>query len=80
MSTYADELIQAGFAIEVADAPLLHDGLNVADLAHVLVLRERGVIPDAAARRLLGVLAEAVATPGGRVRLRPRPRRGLQLP
>jgi argininosuccinate lyase len=60
---YADELVDAGFAIEVADAPLLHDGLNVADLAHVLVLRERGVIPDAAARRLLGVLAAAVATP-----------------
>jgi argininosuccinate lyase len=60
--TYADELIEAGFAIEVADAPLLHDGLNVADLAHVLVLRERGVIPEHAASALLGVLTEAVAT------------------
>jgi argininosuccinate lyase len=63
VTRYADELIQAGFAVEVADAPLLHDGLNVADLAHVLVLRERGVVPDAAARRLLGVLIDAVATP-----------------
>ncbi|MDT7588927.1 MAG: hypothetical protein QOE32_6477, partial [Pseudonocardiales bacterium] len=34
---YAEELVEGGFAIEVADAALLHDGLNVADLAHVLV-------------------------------------------
>ncbi len=60
---YAAELVDAGFAVEVADAPLLHGGLNVADIAHVLVLRERGVIPESATRRLLGVLAEAVATP-----------------
>ena len=46
---YADELVDGGFAVEVADAPLLHDGLNVADLAHVLVLRERAVVPDEAA-------------------------------
>ncbi|MFC4941907.1 argininosuccinate lyase [Pseudonocardia sp. GCM10023141] len=60
---YAQELIDAGFAVEVADAPLLHDGLNIADLAHVLMLREDGVIPDVAARRLLGVLLEATRTP-----------------
>ena len=29
-SRYAPELVDAGFAVEVADAPLLHDGLNVA--------------------------------------------------
>jgi hypothetical protein len=52
---YAEELIDAGFAVEVADAPLLHDGLNVADLVHVLVLHERAVVPEAAVRRLLGV-------------------------
>src|SRR6185312_1896235 len=63
MSRYAPELVEGGFAVEVADAPLLHDGLNVADVAHVLVLRERGVIPDSAARALLGVLRDAVATP-----------------
>ena len=76
---YAQELVDAGFAVEVADAPLLHDGLNVADLAHVLLLHERGVVPDPAARRLLSVCS----TPSharGAVRLRPGPRRGLQLP
>ncbi|MDF3048886.1 MAG: argininosuccinate lyase [Pseudonocardia sp.] len=60
---YAEELIDAGFAVEVADAPLLHDGLNVADLAHVLVLHERAVVPEAAVRRLLGVVLEAARTP-----------------
>ncbi len=63
MSPYADELVEGGFAIEVADAPLLHAGLNVADLAHVLVLRERGVVPEEAGRRLLAVLLDAARTP-----------------
>src|SRR5690349_6935644 len=63
VSRYAPELVEGGFAVEVADAPLLHDGLNVADVAHVLVLRERGVIPEDAASKLLGVLRDAVATP-----------------
>ena len=31
----AQELIDSGFSLENADAPLLHDGLNLADLAHV---------------------------------------------
>ena len=65
-SRYAEELVEAGFAVEVADAPLLHEGLNAADLAHVLLLHERGVVPDPAARRLLSVLLEAVRTPAER--------------
>ncbi|WP_300007000.1 argininosuccinate lyase [Pseudonocardia sp.] len=63
MSRYAEELVDGGFAIEVADAPVLHEGLNVADMAHVLVLRERRVVPDGSARRLLGALMDAVRTP-----------------
>lgn len=62
MSRYAEELVEAGFAVEVADAPFLHDGLNAADLAHVLLLRERGVVPEDAARRLLEVLIAAAHT------------------
>ncbi|MHC1559573.1 lyase family protein [Actinomycetospora sp. C-140] len=62
---YADELVEAGFAVEVADAPLLHDGLNVADLAHLLVLRERGIVPEHVVPRLAAVLREADATPAG---------------
>ncbi|MET0740191.1 MAG: argininosuccinate lyase [Candidatus Nanopelagicales bacterium] len=59
----APELIESGFVLENADAPLLHKGLNHADLAHVLDLRARGVIPDAAAGRLLTVLLRAADIP-----------------
>jgi argininosuccinate lyase len=58
----APELIEAGFALENADAPLLHAGLNLADLAHTVDLLARGVVPEPAARQLLGVLLEATAT------------------
>ncbi|HEY2220949.1 lyase family protein [Actinomycetospora sp.] len=60
---YAEELVDAGFAVEVADAPLLHDGLNVADLAHLLVLVEQGVVPERAVPGLVAVLTEADRTP-----------------
>src|SRR5215469_6233422 len=59
----AKELIDSGFALENADAPLLHAGLNLADLAHVIDLRERRVIPPAATRALLTVLLEATGIP-----------------
>ncbi|QWF23149.1 argininosuccinate lyase [Nocardioides sp. LMS-CY] len=58
----APELIEAGFAWEIADAPLLHAGLNLADIAHVLDLRHRGIVPEPAAARLLAVLLEAHET------------------
>jgi argininosuccinate lyase len=54
----APELIEGGFALETAQAPILHDGLNLADLAHVLDLRARGLIPEDAGRELLSVLLE----------------------
>jgi argininosuccinate lyase len=59
----AAELIAAGFELENADAPLLHDGMNLADLAHVLDLDGAGVIPPEAARRLLALLLETLRTP-----------------
>ena len=58
----AEELIDAGFAWEIADAPLLHHGLNLADLGHVLDLRSRGLIPEPAAADLLSVLLDAYDT------------------
>ena len=54
----ADELVEGAFALETAYAPALHDGLNLADLAHVLDLRRREVIPEDAARQLLAALLE----------------------
>lgn len=59
----AQELIDSGFALENADAPLLHAGLNLADIAHVVDLHERGVIPRSAAEQLMSVLLRAVRTP-----------------
>jgi argininosuccinate lyase len=59
----AQELIDAGFAWEIADAPLLHEGLNLADLGHVLDLHHRGIIPDDAASDLLRELLIASETP-----------------
>ena len=63
----APELVSSGFALEVADAPLLHEGLNLADLAHLLVLAEAGVVPsDAAARVLAAVLEVHRSVPADR--------------
>lgn len=59
----ARELIESGFTLENADAPLLHHGLNLADIAHVLDLRGRRVVPEDAARQLLSLLLEVYATP-----------------
>jgi argininosuccinate lyase len=59
----ARELIESGFMLENADAPLLHHGLNLADIAHVIDLRRRRVVPDDAARQLLALLLETYATP-----------------
>jgi len=59
----APELIEAGFELENADAAILHDYMNLADLAHLLDLSAAGVIPPAAARQLLALLLEAMDIP-----------------
>jgi argininosuccinate lyase len=59
----APELIEAGFAVEVAHAPFLHDGLNLADIAHVLTVLEGRVLPADAAGRLLKLLLEVSRMP-----------------
>src|SRR6478609_9059108 len=58
----APELVESGFALENADAPFLHDGLNLADIAHVIDLRRRSLIPESAARDLQRVLLEVHGT------------------
>ncbi len=59
----APELIDSGFAVENADAPFLHGGFNLADMAHVLDLLRRRIIPAPAARHLLTLLLEVHAMP-----------------
>ena len=62
VGTAAPELIDSGFTLENADAPFLHQGLNLADMAHVLDLLRRGIIAPHAARKLLGLLVEIYPT------------------
>jgi argininosuccinate lyase len=59
----AAELIESGFALENADASFLHRGLNLADIAHVLDLARRGLIPPSARRALLALLLEVTEVP-----------------
>jgi len=59
----APELISAGFELENADAPILHRGMNLADIAHLLDLGAAGVIPLDAARRLLALLLDTLDIP-----------------
>jgi argininosuccinate lyase len=49
----APELVEAGYALELADAPLLARGLGLADIAHVLAL---DAIPAGDRRALLDAL------------------------
>lgn len=59
----ARELVEASFAREIADAPILYRGLSLADLAHVVMLMEVGVVPDGPGRELLGHLLELHEVP-----------------
>lgn len=67
----AQELVAGGYAWEVADAPLLHDSLNLADLAHAVELADRKVLPDRARKALLGALLELTSLPAGAVDYHP---------
>jgi argininosuccinate lyase len=62
-----EELVAAGYAWESADAPVLHDALNLADLAHAVELADRGILPPAARATLLGALLDLAALPAAAV-------------
>src|SRR3954451_5554385 len=56
----APELVEAGYELELADAPLLWRGLGLADLAHSLVL---AAIPEGDRRALLAALLDLLDAP-----------------
>lgn len=58
----APELVEAGYRLEVADAAILHEGLCLADLSHVLELVESGVLPQGPAAALFRELLDFLAT------------------
>lgn len=59
----APELVEAGFELEIDDADILHRGLSLADLAHVLTLHEAGVVPDGDVAEVLSELLSVLRTP-----------------
>ena len=59
----AEELKEAAFGLEIADAPILHHGCSLADLGHIVMLMEVGVVPEDAGRRLLALLLELHEVP-----------------
>lgn len=58
----APQLVTAGYEAEIADAPLLHHGLNLADLAHVMELYRAGVIASEPTAMLLSTLLDFLDT------------------
>src|SRR5690349_13689991 len=60
----AEELLQSAFAYEISDGPLLYHAMSLADLAHVVMLCEVGMIPAAARASLVAGLLKLHAIPG----------------
>ena len=56
------ELVAAGYRLEVADAAILHEGLCLADLSHVIELVAAGVAPRGAAAALCRELLDFLDT------------------
>jgi argininosuccinate lyase len=59
----APELIEAGYALEITDAPLLHRGLTLADLAHLVELTDCGALRPAEAAPVCAALLELLDAP-----------------
>jgi argininosuccinate lyase len=64
----APELVEAGYTLEIADAPLLHRGLTLADLAHCVALTECGALRPADAAPLCGWLLAQLDVPAAQFR------------
>src|SRR5260370_12572005 len=61
-------LVATGFSTETRQASYLHYWLGIADLAHVLALRDSGVLPAGPGRQLLAALLDLLrkdASDGG---------------
>jgi len=59
----APELVEAGYQLEIADAPLLHRGLTLADVAHLAELVECGALTRAEAAPVAAALLKLLDTP-----------------
>src|SRR5580704_12515452 len=59
----APELVEAGYALETGDAPVLHRGLTLADLAHLVELTDCGVLRRDEAAPLCAALLDLLDAP-----------------
>ena len=59
----APELVEAGYELEIADAPLLHRGLTLADLAHLAELVDCGALAPGEAAPLCAALLDLLDKP-----------------
>jgi len=60
-------LVQTAFAQEAAYGPWLHQGMNLADLAHIVMLVEQTIIPSAEGGALLRALLTLYETPAAQM-------------
>lgn len=59
----SEALVEAGYRLEIADAPILHRGLGLADLSHVQELFVAGVIEVGVAQALSETLLDFLEVP-----------------
>jgi argininosuccinate lyase len=57
------ELIRSANRLEVSNAPILYDGLSLADLAHVTLLMKAGIIPEVTGKQVLKAILEMRTLP-----------------
>jgi argininosuccinate lyase len=67
----APELVAAGYALEIADAPLLHRGLTLADLGHLIELVRCGALRRDEAAPVCAVLLDLLDSPAAEFRYDP---------
>lgn len=67
----APELVQSAYQLETDDSAILWREMSLADLAHILMMIEIGVLPPETGRRLLALLIELHHTPVSDVQLDP---------
>jgi argininosuccinate lyase len=67
----APELVRSAYRLETDDSAVLWREMSLADLAHIIMLREVGVLPEDVGRRLLRLLLELHAIPVEGVELDP---------
>ena len=59
----AQEMVDSANSLEVSYAPLLYEGMSLADMAHLIMLMETKIVPRVSGLELLAALLEADRIP-----------------